>query len=330
MNAMRRAVLFDLDGTLVDSVPDLCAAVNQALAGLGRAPLSEEEVRGYVGDGARVLLARALDRSMVGHEDPAQVDQAWHPFMAAYEAQLCVRSQLYPGVAETLRGLHGEGYRLGVVTNKPARFVAPLLEHLGVLDCFEVCVGGDSLPQRKPDPAPLVHAMAALEVSGQRPITTLGVDLIISTGGRCGARGHCPGSARYHLLAWNSSVWAAIHQSHLAGISNLRRESPDNRHPDDHVPHLRPLPPFLPPPLPDGSGRLLVFLSPWLLLQLPLPFQNHPMSPLNGCVPSAAAVPAILNPVDLPLPAGYSTCWNQCRAASAGGVIPSLACPPAA
>ncbi len=165
MNAMRRAVLFDLDGTLVDSVPDLCAAVNQALAGLGRAPLSEEEVRGYVGDGARLLLARALGRSMVGHEDSAQVDQAWGPFMAAYEAQLCLRSQLYPGVAETLRGLHGKGYRLGVVTNKPARFVAPLLKQLGVLDCFEVCVGGDSLPQRKPDPAPLVHAMAALEVT---------------------------------------------------------------------------------------------------------------------------------------------------------------------
>jgi phosphoglycolate phosphatase len=137
------------------------------LAGLGYASLSEEEVRGYVGDGARVLLARALGRSMVGHEDPALVDKAWGPFMAAYESQLCVRSQLYPGVAETLRRLHGKGYRLGVVTNKPARFVAPLLKQLGVLDCFEVCVGGDSLPHRKPDPAPLLHAMAALEATAE-------------------------------------------------------------------------------------------------------------------------------------------------------------------
>jgi phosphoglycolate phosphatase len=167
VNATRRALLFDLDGTLVDSVPDLRAAVNQALAGLGYASLSEEEVRGYVGDGARVLLARALGRSMVGHEDPALVDKAWGPFMAAYESQLCVRSQLYPGVAETLRRLHGKGYRLGVVTNKPARFVAPLLKQLGVLDCFEVCVGGDSLPHRKPDPAPLLHAMAALEATAE-------------------------------------------------------------------------------------------------------------------------------------------------------------------
>jgi len=165
VNGARRAVLFDLDGTLVDSVPDLCAAVNQVLTGLGHSLLSEAEVRGYVGDGARLLLARALSRNMAGHENTAQVDQAWGPFMAAYEAQLCVQSRLYPGVAETLRQLRGKGYRLGVVTNKPMRFVAPLLEHLGVLDCFGVCVGGDSLPQRKPDPAPLVHAMAALEVT---------------------------------------------------------------------------------------------------------------------------------------------------------------------
>lgn len=165
MNDLRRAVLFDLDGTLVDSVPDLCAAVNQALAGLGRVPLSEAEVRGYVGDGARSLLARALSRNVAGDADATLVERAWGPFMTAYEAQLCRRSQLYPGVAETLRELHGEGYRLGVVTNKPLRFVAPLLAHLGVLDCFGVCLGGDSLPQRKPDPAPLVHAMAALEAT---------------------------------------------------------------------------------------------------------------------------------------------------------------------
>lgn len=164
---MRRAVLFDLDGTLVDSVPDLCVAVNEVLTGLGYSPLSEAEVRGYVGDGARLLLARALSGSEVGDADAALVERAWGPFMAAYEAQLCVRSQLYPGVAETLRGLRGEGYRLGVVTNKPARFVAPLLEHLGVGDCFEVFVGGDSLSRRKPDPAPLLHAMAALEATAE-------------------------------------------------------------------------------------------------------------------------------------------------------------------
>jgi phosphoglycolate phosphatase len=162
---MRRAVLFDLDGTLVDSVPDLCVAVNEVLTGLGYSTLSEAEVRGYVGDGARSLLARALSGNVVGDADATVVERAWGPFMAAYEAQLCVRSQLYPGVAETLRQLHGEGYRLGVVTNKPLRFVAPLLEHLGVLDCFGVCLGGDSLSQRKPDPAPLVHAMTALEVT---------------------------------------------------------------------------------------------------------------------------------------------------------------------
>jgi phosphoglycolate phosphatase len=158
-------VLFDLDGTLVDSVPDLCAAVNQVLAELGRPTLSETEVRGYVGDGARMLLTRALSSNTAGHSDAALVERVWNRFLAAYETELCVRSQLYPDVAESLRQLHEKGYRLGVVTNKPIRFVGPLLEHLGILDCFGVCVGGDSLLQRKPDPAPLIHAMSSLEVA---------------------------------------------------------------------------------------------------------------------------------------------------------------------
>ena len=165
MKAVRRAVLFDLDGTLVDSVPDLCVAVNQVLLGLGHEPLHESEVRDYVGDGARLLLARALSRDPAGHVDPALVGHAWDPFMVAYEAQLCARSRLYPGVTEVLRRLRATGHGLGVVTNKPARFITPLLSHLGVLDCFGVCIGGDSLPQRKPDPAPLLHAMKALGVA---------------------------------------------------------------------------------------------------------------------------------------------------------------------
>lgn len=162
MNKHRRGILFDLDGTLVDSVPDLCAAVNDVLAQLRRSPLDEAEIRDYVGDGARVLLARALNRDLNADPAAVEVDRVWGAFMAAYDMRLCEHSRLYPDVAETLQTLHGEGYRLGIVTNKPNRFIAPLLERLGILQYFGVLVGGDTLAQRKPDPAPVRHGMDQL------------------------------------------------------------------------------------------------------------------------------------------------------------------------
>jgi len=162
MNTGRRGVLFDLDGTLVDSVPDLAAAVNEVLKQFGRPILTEAEIRQYVGDGARLLLARALTRR--ADSDPAmpEVDQAWPAFMSSYEAHLCVHSRLYPGVAETLSDLQAAGIGMGVVTNKPARFIAPLLDRLGIGGRFGALVGGDSLPQRKPDPAPVRAALRQL------------------------------------------------------------------------------------------------------------------------------------------------------------------------
>ena len=162
MNARRRGVLFDLDGTLVDSVPDLAAAVNEALGQFGRPILPEAEIRQYVGDGARLLLARALSRRADADAATPEVDRVWSAFMSSYEAHLCVHSRLYPGVAETLSHLHAAGAGMGVVTNKPARFIAPLLERLGIRDPFGALVGGDSLPQRKPDPAPVHEAMRRL------------------------------------------------------------------------------------------------------------------------------------------------------------------------
>lgn len=162
MNAGRRGVLFDLDGTLVDSVPDLAAAVNEVLKQFGRPILTEAEIRQYVGDGARLLLARAFTQR--ADADPAmpEVDRAWPAFMSSYEAHLCVHSRLYPGVADTLSDLQAAGIGMGVVTNKPARFIAPLLYRLGIGSRFGALVGGDSLPQRKPDPAPVRAALRQL------------------------------------------------------------------------------------------------------------------------------------------------------------------------
>ena len=169
MSRRRRAGLFDLDGTLVDSVPDLAAAVNEVLGRFGRPGLAEAEIRQYVGDGARLLLARAFARRADADPGMPEVDRAWSAFMSSYEAHLCIHSRLYPGVAETLSHLHatgvGMGVGMGVVTNKPARFIAPLLDRLGIRDPFGALVGGDSLPQRKPDPAPVLAALRQLELT---------------------------------------------------------------------------------------------------------------------------------------------------------------------
>lgn len=162
-------VMFDLDGTLVDSVPDLAAAVDAALLQLGRRPVGVARVREWVGDGAPVLVRRALagqlDHSGV---DDALAGQALALFMEAYAGGHPLTT-VYPGVEATLDWLRAHRVPLAVVTNKPERFVAPLLEEKG-LGRFDWMVGGDTLPQRKPDPAGLLHVM---QLAGAAPDRSL-------------------------------------------------------------------------------------------------------------------------------------------------------------
>ncbi|MGE8497678.1 MAG: phosphoglycolate phosphatase [Pseudomonas sp.] len=158
-----RLVMFDLDGTLVDSVPDLAAAVDKALLALGRPAAGVERVRDWVGNGARVLVRRALAGSLQHEQvDDALAREALELFMAAY-AESHTLTTVYPGVPEVLDALHQGGAALAIVTNKPERFVAPLLDEKGLGDYFRWIVGGDTLPQQKPDPAALLHV---LELAG--------------------------------------------------------------------------------------------------------------------------------------------------------------------
>ena len=154
-----RLVMFDLDGTLIDSVPDLAAAVDRMLVELGRAPAGVEQVRQWVGNGARVLvrraLAGALDHSAVGE---SETEEALARFLDIY-ADCHELTALYPGVHELLEALSTAAVELAVVTNKPERFVAPLLEQVGLGGYFRWIIGGDTLPQQKPDPAALLQIM---------------------------------------------------------------------------------------------------------------------------------------------------------------------------
>jgi phosphoglycolate phosphatase len=154
-----RLIMFDLDGTLVDSVPDLAVAVDKMLVQLGRPKAGLEAVRQWVGNGAPVLVRRALAGSIDhGGVDDALAEQALELFMQAY-AEKHEFTVVYPGVRETLKWLQKNGVEMALITNKPERFVAPLLDEMKLGRFFRWIVGGDTMPQKKPDPAALFFVM---------------------------------------------------------------------------------------------------------------------------------------------------------------------------
>lgn len=162
----KKAILFDLDGTLINSAPDLARAVNHMLKTLDRDTFSEDVIDGWVGNGAQTLVNRALSgqREVDTNLDVSFATEALDIFLTFYGQNLCVDTVTYPNVPSTLKALKAKGYRLSIVTNKPFAFVEPILEGLGLDGLFELILGGDSLPQKKPDPAPLLHVCETLNV----------------------------------------------------------------------------------------------------------------------------------------------------------------------
>ncbi|SDR68760.1 phosphoglycolate phosphatase [Halopseudomonas xinjiangensis] len=157
-------VMFDLDGTLVDSVPDLAAAVDTMLGRLGRPPAGVERVRDWVGNGAAVLVRRALAGS-IDHNgvDDSQAADALAIFLEAYSGGHDLTT-VYPGALDFLDWLQDNAVRMAVITNKPQRFVQPLLDEVGLGGYFDWLIGGDTLPTQKPDPAALLHVMGEVGV----------------------------------------------------------------------------------------------------------------------------------------------------------------------
>lgn len=151
-------VVFDLDGTLADTAPDLTDALNHSLGRLGRPPVPEESVRHMVGHGARALLTRGL--AATGVMTPELVEEGFPIFLEHYEAHIADRTRPFPGLEAALDGLAARGVRLAVCTNKLEGLARELIDALGWRERFAAIVGGDTLPVRKPDPAPLFEAIA--------------------------------------------------------------------------------------------------------------------------------------------------------------------------
>lgn len=158
---MARTLLLDLDGTLVDTAPDLAAAVNRLMASRGLAPFGVDEIKRMIGDGVSVLVARAFAARAVAEDAAALAD-----FSRDYAAHLADASVPFPGVPEFLREVAGAGWRLAVCTNKTEAAARELLRVVGLAELIGAIGGGDSFPVRKPDPA---HLLATLRLAGGEP-----------------------------------------------------------------------------------------------------------------------------------------------------------------
>ena len=163
-------ILIDVDGTLVDSVPDLAYCVDEMMKRLDMPVRGDEKVRQWVGNGVERLVRRALIDQLDGEPDEALFDRAYPIFLELYANNHSGRSSLYPGVVEGLDYMQAAGFRLGCVTNKAAQFTIPILKALNIHDRFESIICGDTLPKKKPDPLPLLHSAELLGVSPENSL----------------------------------------------------------------------------------------------------------------------------------------------------------------
>lgn len=163
-------VLLDLDGTLVDSIPDLANAVNKTLQEFSIEERDLNSVRHWVGNGVEKLLHRALTNDIDGEAGSELFDKAFTKFMEIYSKNMCVMSVCYPGVREGIDYLKEKNITLGCVTNKSGQFVGPILEKLGIKDDMSIIIAGDTLAKKKPDPLPLLHAASAFKVDPKKSL----------------------------------------------------------------------------------------------------------------------------------------------------------------
>ncbi|GBL45855.1 phosphoglycolate phosphatase [Sulfuriferula multivorans] len=153
-----KAVVIDLDGTLLDTAPDLAHAAELMMAELGMPPVPLASIKTYIGNGVSRLVKRVLTGSMDAEPDAALFARAYPIYQKHYGAHVSLYSRPFPGVVEGLQALRAMDMHVACITNKAEVFTIPLLRDTGLLDYFELVLSGDTLPKRKPDPLPLLHA----------------------------------------------------------------------------------------------------------------------------------------------------------------------------
>ncbi len=153
-----KAVVVDLDGTLLDTAPDIAEAAQRMLRDLGMAPVDLAKIQSFIGNGIANLVKRALTGEMHGQPDAALFERALPVFQKHYAEVLTRETRPYPGAMEGVAALREAGFPLACVTNKAEIFTLPLLEAMGLKPAFSLILSGDSLPKKKPDPLPLLHA----------------------------------------------------------------------------------------------------------------------------------------------------------------------------
>jgi phosphoglycolate phosphatase len=204
--AQLRLVLFDLDGTLADSAPDLAAAVNRCRTDRGMPPLPVEDLRPWASYGARGLIQHGFGFGP-GDERYAPIRD---DFMRYYAQDICRHTRLFPGVEQTLQAIEAAGLLWGVVTNKYARLTAPLLESLGIGHRAACVVSGDTTPRAKPDPAPILHALAETRCAANASIY-VGDDLRDVQAGRAAGVGTVVAAYGYSASIEDVTQWHADH-----------------------------------------------------------------------------------------------------------------------
>ena len=202
--AATRLVLFDLDGTLVDAADDLAAALNRCQSLRGLPPTPPQELRPWTSHGARGLIQRGfgLEPADAGYEDLRA------EFLDHYEQALCVHSRLYDGIEQTLAAIEASDRRWGVVTNKPARFTRPLLRALGLERRAACVVSGDTAARPKPDPAPILRALAECRCEASASLY-VGDDLRDVQAGRAAGVGTVVAAYGYSASIEDVSNWNA-------------------------------------------------------------------------------------------------------------------------
>lgn len=160
----KELIIFDFDGTLINSIPDLTLAVNNMLSHYNLHELTVEEVTPLIGNGAKALVERSLKLATHDHDIPHDDKDAFKIYYAAYKEVTCKDTYAYPGVIETLTYLKDKGYKMVICTNKPHEFIAPILDELGIKHFFKDWIGEDSVAEKKPSAVPLLHLAKEMNV----------------------------------------------------------------------------------------------------------------------------------------------------------------------